>query len=95
MAVVTIYGTRVVVGMAFDNLDIKEFNQICDALPKSCVMAATYLAPVRALVNAVWDRIGTQLMSNTERVRIVFSGVWTAVVAVTAKLKWVMRLAGY
>jgi hypothetical protein len=92
MGVVVIYGTRVVVGMAFDNLDIKEFNQICDALPKTCVMAGTYLAPVRALVAAVWGQIGTQLMSNTERIRIVFAGVWTAVLAVLAKLNWVMRL---
>lgn len=95
MGVVVIYGTRVVVGMAFDNLDIKEFNQICDALPKTCVMAGTYLAPVRALVAAVWGQIGTQLMSNTERIRIVFAGVWTAVLAVLAKLKWVMRFTGY
>jgi hypothetical protein len=95
MAVVTIYGVRVVVGMAFDNLDIKEFNQICDALPKTCTMAGAYLAPVRALVNAVWDRIGTQFMSNTERVRIVFAGVWKGVVAVMAKLKWLMKFAGY
>ena len=95
MGVVVIYGTRVVVGMAFDNLDIKEFNQICDALPKTCVMAGTYLAPVRALVAAVWGQIGTQLMSNTERIRIVFAGVWTAVLAVLSKLKWVMRFAGY
>lgn len=95
MAVVTIYGVRVVVGMAFDNLDIKEFNQICDALPKTCTMAGAYLAPVRSLVNAVWDRIGTQFMSNTERVRIVFAGVWKGVVAVMAKLKWLMKFAGY
>ena len=95
MAVVTIYGVRIVVGMAFDNLDIKEFNQICDALPKTCTLAGTYLAPVRALVTAVWEQIGTKLTSNTERVRIVFAGVWTAVLAVLAKLKWVMRFAGY
>lgn len=95
MAVVVIYGTRVVVGMAFDSLDIKEFNQICEALPTSCRTVAFYLGPVRAIVNRVWSAIGTQILSNTERIRIVLLGVWTGVVAALAKIKWVMRFAGF
>jgi len=95
MGVFMIYGVRTVVGMAFDDLNITEFNQICDALPYSCRLASTYLGPVRAVLTAVWAAQGSRFMSNTERIRIVFAGVWTAVLAVLAKLKWVMRFAGY
>lgn len=95
MGVVVIYGTRVVVGMAFDSLDIKEFNQVCEALPTSCRTVALYLGPVRAIVNRVWSAIGAQILSNTERTRIVFSGVWAGIVAALAKIRWVMRFAGF
>jgi hypothetical protein len=95
VAVVTIYGTRVVVGMAFDSLGINEFNQICTALPTSCTTASWYLEPVRRALNVVWSSIGTQFLSNTERVRTVLAGVVTGVTAALAKIKWIMKFAGY
>jgi len=94
MGVFMIYGVRTVVGMAFDDLNIKEFNQICEALPTSCKTASTYLGPVRALLASVWSAMGTRLMSNTETVRAVFGTVWTGVAKAMAPIKYLLRFIG-